>query len=262
MSQYAFAFIPVQHLVPKPRTRSVTMMIDLGLPLLYQQDVLRMAAEHIDLAKVAIGIGRVLKETYLRQKVALYREYDVMPFPGGIFLEYAHVHGLVDAYLQECQRLGFTAVEISDNYIHLSPEEKAALIRRARDAFGFRVLAEVGRKEKRTDVEVLVEDMRTCLDAGASFVLIEAAEFLENPDAAAQIRYICQDIPPEKILFEMPGRWLPGVRYDTIIRTMGLLFRLLGPEVNVANVAPEDVLGLAAQRVGIGTTFQKTQGAS
>ncbi len=255
MNPLAFSFIPVENLVPKPRTRSLTVMIDLGLPVDYQRDLLRMAGAYIDFAKLAIGISRLLEEEYLRQKIRAYREHNVHVFPGGIFLEYAHVHGKVAAYLEACQALGFSALEISENYVRFSPGERRDLVARAR-GHGFRVLAEVGRKEEYTDEEALVRDIHAYLEAGADFVLIEAAEFLDIPHPEHRVRTLKEHVPVEKVIFEMPGRWLPGTRYDTTIRLMALLFRLLGPQVNIANVAPEDVLGLQAQRVRIGTTFR------
>ena len=257
MKALAFSFIPVENLVPKPRTRSLTVMTDLGLPVQYQTDLLYMGGAYIDFAKLAIGIARLLEEEYLRQKIRAYREHDVHVFSGGILLEYAHVQGKVAEYLEECQKLGFSALEISENYVRFSPGERRDLVARARD-HGFRVLAEVGRKEEYTDREALERerDIHAYLKAGADFVLVEAAEFLDIPHPEHLVRTLKEHVPVEKVIFEMPGRWLPGTRYDTTIRLMALLVRLVGPQVNLANVAPEDVLGLQAQRVRIGTTFR------
>ena len=43
---------------------------------------LKVAAEYIDLAKIAVGIGALLPMEFLTQKLAGYREHLITPFPG------------------------------------------------------------------------------------------------------------------------------------------------------------------------------------
>jgi hypothetical protein len=71
------------------------MMSDLGLGLDAQQDLLNMAADYLDLAKLATTLGATLPEDSLRKKIALYSAHDVSTFLGGYLLEYAiHNHGI------------------------------------------------------------------------------------------------------------------------------------------------------------------------
>ena len=50
------------------------------------------------------------------RKINVYKQYNVVPYPGGQFLEYAVLCGKVDAYFAKKRRaVGFPAVEVSDN---------------------------------------------------------------------------------------------------------------------------------------------------
>lgn len=255
MTDLAFSAIPVGALTAKPRRQGLTMMIDLGIPLTLQQDLLRMAGEYIDLAKIAIGTSRLLPEAYLREKLNAYVGAGVDPFPGGMFLEYACARGLADAYLRQSRAVGFPAVEVSDNYIRFSPGQKAALIRRAIDDYGLRVLAEVGRKVGVTDLEALVRGITDALDAGASAVLVEAAELYAGDRQGSLVQALAGAVPLERLIFELPGRWIPGTGFADVPALMLWLVGTVGSEVNVANVLPDDVLLLQNTRVGLGSNL-------
>jgi hypothetical protein len=91
---------------------------------------------------------------------------------------------------------------------------------------------------------------------------VEAAELMAAPDFAAMCRQLEQELPLERIIFELPGYWLPGVRYDSIIVMIGKLFRLFGPQVNLANLLPEVVLAIQDQRLRIGTSIRLKQAST
>ena len=96
------------------------MMIDFGLGLVQQEDILRLASEYIDSAKIAVGVARLLPRELVMQKISLYQQFDVVPYPGGQFLEYAVLCEKVDEYLEETRVVGFHAVEVSDNLLSIS----------------------------------------------------------------------------------------------------------------------------------------------
>ncbi len=99
-----------------------------------------------------------------------------IPFPGGQFLEYAVHHGQAQAYFAAARAVGYRWIEVSDNVIELTPEEKSNLMRTAREAFGLEVLGEVGSKVQGTSSVELIADIQRCLDGGAWKVFVEAAE--------------------------------------------------------------------------------------
>ena len=87
-------------------------------------------------------------------------------------------------------------------------------------------------------------------DAGAAVVLIEAGEIMgERQDAV--LERLRSALPLDKIFFELPGYWLPGVQPDTNFRTMMTLLDGLGASANIASVLPDDVMTLQSLRIEI-----------
>ena len=254
MTSLAFSSIPVNGIVPKPRTGGLSMMQDLGIPLTVQQDFLVMAGDYLDYAKIAVGISRVLTEHYLREKIASYTEHNVTTFPGGLFLEYAYSHGLTDAYFEGCHSVGYPAIEVSDNYLEFAPGAKSELIRRA-SADGLQVIAEVGHKEGDTSVDDMARDINESLEAGASVVLIEAGEILGQRQDRV-ITMLKRDVPLERVLIEVPGHYLPGAQADTPFRTMTTLIKTIGIDVNLANLTPDDIMNVQSHRIEIASNIR------
>ena len=107
----------------------------------------------MDYAKLVVGTARLYPEDHLLQKLEIYREFDVHTFIGGQFLEYVFAtQGFpgVRPYCEEARRLGFEAIEVSDNRVPLTDEERTRLIATAIDC-GLEVHGEVGSKDARTD---------------------------------------------------------------------------------------------------------------
>jgi phosphosulfolactate synthase len=248
----------------KPRETGITMMIDWGIPAGHQVDILETCSTYVDLAKIAVGISGLLPRDVLDRKLRAYVEADVTPFPGGMYLEYAICQEKSDYYLATTKALGYPAVEISDNVIRLDAEEKKSLIWSARAEHGLVVLGETGSKRSSTDRSILIEDGRNCLEAGAWKVFVEAAEFFEADDGSFNrplAQALARELPLESLIFELPGKWIPGIHAHMIHAMMAWLIEELGPEVNIGNVAPEDVVALETLRRGIGVGM-KLDGAA
>lgn len=56
----------------------------------------------------------------------------------------------------------------------------------------------------------------------------------------------------EKVMFELPGPWIAGVSPHDIHHIRRHLIDRYGPEVNLGNVAPSDLISLEAYRRGLG----------
>lgn len=253
----AFPSVPIGARTPKPREHQITMMVDFGLPLGATRDLLQLAADAIDLAKVAVGTSALYDEDLLAGKLRVYRDHDVTPFPGGQFLEYAIWRDAVDAYLGDATRVGYTAIEVSDNLLDLAPQRKREIISLAAHQHGLRVLGEVGSKATSSDSATLIEDAQGCLEAGAWKVLVEAAEFFDGGHFDAQLAHdILEAVPADRLLFELPGSWIPGVAASDIHEMQVWLLEGVGPMVNVGNVAPDDVLSFEALRRNLGVKMR------
>jgi len=257
MSGMAFDFLPAHpgRSLAKPRASGLTMTIDAGIPIGRAADMLELAGPYVDIAKIKTGSARLYEADYLKRKIALYREHGMDVFPGGQFLEYVvyrEGEEAVAPYLDEAASLGFTALEVSDNVVPLTDNERGHLIGRAVSA-GLKVFGEVGSKESATDATTLVRQAQLCFDAGASLVLVEAAEFFEAGRFNAELLLgITGSLDMARVLIELPGTWISDISHHMIDDMAKLLVREVGPDVNLGNVAFDSLLDLEATRMGLG----------
>jgi phosphosulfolactate synthase len=257
MDSEPFAFIgaPSGRSVDKPRTRGLTMMVDQGLPAGFAADLLETAGRYVDLAKFKTGTSRLYTSAVLNRKVRAYAEHGVTPFIGGQFHEYVLATegpGALPHFYAAAREAGFGALEVSDNVVPLTPQQRRDHIRAAVDA-GFVVYGEVGAKDRRSTAAELIDQAGACFEAGASLVLVEAAELVVKgePDRIL-IEAIARGIDMSRAMIELPGPWIPDVRTCDIEALKKFLVNEFGPDVNVANVAPDTVLDFEATRRGLG----------
>lgn len=252
---FAFVELPAERSQEKPRHKGLTMVADFGLPYRYAEDLFDLAGAYIDLMKIAVGTSRLYDPDTLRRKLALYRNRGAQPFLGGQFQEYVFAtYGAqaLPGFLREARRVGFDAVEISDNCVPLSDAERRDQIGLALDC-GLKVFGEVGSKDSKTDTAVLVTQAKTCLAAGCELVLVEAAELMQDGEPnRGLISQLRGALDFSKILIELPGPWISGVTLSAIEDMKKFLVREFGPDVNIANVMPNDVMETEALRVGLG----------
>jgi phosphosulfolactate synthase len=207
--------------------------------------ILEAAAPYIDVWK--FGWGSAYLDTAIGAKLRLLRRHDVTACPGGTLLEVAALQGRAEACLEWAAACGFTQVEVSDGLGLLGEDAKAALIRRA--AATFTVVSEVGMKDPSSVLTpaTWVELARADLDAGASAVLTEGRESgmvgLYAADGSVRgevVDALLDRVGAEHLIFEAPHR-----------HQQAWLIRRIGPDVNLANVAPRDAVGLEALRLGL-----------
>jgi len=239
----------------KPRHSGLTMIVDAGMPLGQQADLMALAADYVDLAKIKTGTARLYDERNLVRKLREYRRHRVQPFLGGQFHEYVFAtqgQKALSRFYDEALRVGFEAIEISDNVVPLTPQQRKNQIRAASRA-GLTVYGEVGSKETASNPRLLVSQAEDCFAAGAALVLVEAAElvFRGKPNRRTlDLLLRCLDL--RKVMIELPGPWIPEVRACDVELLKKLLIEELGPDVNLANVSPGDLIDLETTRVGLG----------
>ena len=253
-----FGFVPIEprRSLSKPRRTGLTMVIDDGLPLPYMRGVLELAAPYIDLMKIKTGTARLYPRDRLIAKLALYEEFDIQPFLGGQFHEYVFAtmgEAALPKFYAEARALGFRTIEISDNTVPLTDTQRSDQIKAA-IASGLNVFGEVGSKETLSNPGLLIEQAEICLEAGSSLVLVEAAELVEDGRVRKDsLEVIRRGLPADKVMIELPGPWIAGVRSCDIEEMKKILFAEFGPDVNIANVGVTTIYDTEAQRVGLGT---------
>lgn len=252
---FDFVTLPAGRSV-KPRRNGRTMMIDDGLPLGYAADLMDLAGAYADLAKIKTGTARLYTREKLKAKLALYGRHDVRSFLGGQFHEYVLAtqgESALPRFYQEALELGFETIEISDNVVPLTERQRVEQIRAA-IAAGLTVFGEVGSKETLNDPSLLVAQARNCFEAGAELVLVEAAELVEDGRLrTATIELLKGELDMTRVMIELPGPWIANVRSCDIESMKKTLIAVLGPDVNLANVAASTLIDTEAARVGLGT---------
>jgi phosphosulfolactate synthase len=226
-----------------PRNGGLTHVIDKGLGPRAWEDVLETSGEYIDIVKLGWGTAYVTPN--LRRKLDVLREKPVVI--GGTFLEAVIAQRKVDEYKRWLGELGLTHVEISDGVIDLPRERKLELI--ADFAADFTVLSEVGSK----DAEIVyapyqwVEWIKEELGAGAWKVITEGREGgtagIYRPTGEMRtglVDEITHEIPVDLLLFEAPTK-----------SSQAWFIKQFGPEVNLGNIPPDEVIPLETLRRGL-----------
>jgi len=258
MEQTPFKFMNIPFRSEKPRDTGITMMIDWGMGVKRQEDYLDITGRYIDIAKIAVGLSGIISERVLKDKIRVYAEHQIGAFIGGQFLEYGIYHQGMEVakrYFEEAKRLGYEYIEISDNNLEIPAEDKFELIRMGSEDFGLKILGEVGSKTEISSPESMVEGIKGCLEAGSWKVFVEGAEFTDKNDGTLLpevIEGVTKGVDVKNIMFELPGRWISNVHGCGIHDMEVFLVDQFGPEANIANVAPDEILELEALRTGVG----------
>lgn len=240
----------------KPRRTGQTMVIDKGLGIHAFEDMVRIGGAYIDVIKLGFGTSGLYPKEILLRKIELAREAGILIMPGGTLLEVAVVKQKVDAYLETVRGYGFTALEVSDGTIEMNRNVRSSLIVEAIDA-GLTVVTEYGKKKLGSTIVIdeLARTVEIDTDLGAAFVTIEAREsgkgvgvFDESGDCKTDELWSIMRcvIDSSALMWEAPLK-----------SQQAELLQALGPNLNIGNVMPEDVLSLEALRRGLRSdTFQ------
>ena len=235
----------------KPREQGLTMILDRCQGLNDTTDLLALNSDYIDYIKLSFGTSVFVDETLLRRKIELVRAHEVDIYPGGTLMEVALFQGVYPQFVHRAKVLGFTALEISDGSISIPRSIRNDCIKQALDA-GLKVITEVGKKDPTLYIPPaeLAEQIASDLALGAEKVIVEAREAgrgigiydeegrLRGDEMAAIINYLGDS--HDEVMWEAP---LPSQQSALILRR--------GPNVNLGNVKPNDVLGLEAMRCGL-----------
>ena len=234
----------------KPRTHGITMVMDKGLSVEEAKNFLSVAHPHVDIIKLGFGTSYVTPN--LKEKLAVYRSYDLPIYFGGTLFEAFLIRNQFDDYISVCKEFGITYMEVSDGSITIPHAEKCGYIEKL-TKHGI-VLSEVGSKDAEHIIPPYkwIELMRAELSAGSSFVIAEAREagnvgIYRGSGEVREglVQEILTQIPAEKIIWEAPQK---GQQLYFI--------ELIGANVNLGNIAPTEVIPLETMRVGLrGDTF-------
>ena len=236
--------------IKKPRNSGITMVMDKGLSINEAQNFMSVSHPHVDIIKLGFGTSFVTPN--LREKIEVYKSYDIPVYFGGTLFEAFLIRNQFNDYISVCKEYDISFMEVSDGSINIPHAEKCGYIEKL--AKHGTVLSEVGSKDAAHIIPPYkwIELMRAELNAGSSYVIAEAREagnvgIYRGTGEVREglVQEILTQIPGEKILWEAPQK------------AQQLYFiELLGCNVNLGNIAPTEVIPLETMRIGLrGDTF-------
>ena len=229
----------------KPRENGLTHVIDKGLNTRDIEGMFDTGGAFVDIVKLGWGTSYVTNN--LEKKIALYRHFETPVVCGGTLFEAVYARGKMDEFKAWLVEHRFRHVEISDGTVEIPREEKLELIRDfARD---LTVLSEVGSKD--SDVVYApyqwVEWIKEELGAGSWKVITEAREggtagiFRKDGDMrTGLIDEIAHEVATDDLIFEAPTK-----------ASQAWFVKHFGPNVNLGNIPPEEVIPLETLRLGL-----------
>ena len=240
--------IPVRNI--KPRTHGITMVMDKGLSIQEAKNFMSVAHPHVDIVK--LGFGTAFVTPNLKEKLEVYRSYDIPIYFGGTLFEAFLIRNQFQDYIDVCKEFGVGYMEVSDGSITIPHAEKCGYIEKL-TKHGI-VLSEVGSKDAAHIIPPYkwIELMRAELNAGSTYVIAEAREsgnvgIYRGSGEVREglVQEILTQIPEERIIWEAPQK------------AQQLYFlELIGCNVNLGNIAPSEMIALEAMRIGLrGDTF-------
>lgn len=235
----------------KPRSFGLTMVMDKGLSVSEAKNFLEVAGPHVDIVKLGFGTSFVTPN--LREKIEVYKNAGMNVYFGGTLFEAFLIRNQFEDYLSVCKDYGISYMEVSDGSITIPHAEKCGYIEKM-TKYGT-VLSEVGSKDAAHIIPPYkwIELMRAELEAGSTYVIAEAREagnvgIYRGSGEVREglVQEILTQIPAEKIIWEAPQK------------AQQLYFlELVGCNVNLGNIAPNEVIPLEAMRIGLrGDTFR------
>ena len=241
-------FLELPHREAKPRSRGLTMVIDNGVPHRAFADAMETNAPYIDVVK--FGWGTALVTPDIERKMERLRDLGIGYYFGGTLFEKFVKQDRFESFMTLCRLCDCTYVEVSDGTIDMTGEEKAGYIKALAEEFT--VFSEVGYKDAGRSSTLtpgqLVDAIRSDLDAGAVKVITEARESgrsgICTPDGRPREdlldAVLASGVDVDALLFEAPNKELQTH-----------FVKLVGPNVNLGNIAPNDVIGLETLRLGL-----------
>ena len=238
-------FLDIPARPPKPRTAGLTHVIDKGLNLREIEGMFDTGGQYVDIVKFGWGTSYVTNN--LEKKIALYRSFGTPVVCGGTLFEAVYGRGKLDEFKAWLVEQRFSHVEISDGTLDIPRERKLELI--AEFAADFTVLSEVGSK----DSEVVfapyewVRWIQEELAAGAWKVITESREGgtagIFRPSGEMRtglVDEIAHSVDVRDLVWEAPTK-----------AAQAWFIKHFGPDVNLGNIPPEEVIPLETLRLGL-----------
>lgn len=235
----------------KPRNAGLTMVMDKGLSVREAEDFVSTNGHYTDLVKLGFGTSYVTPN--LKDKLKVYQSAGIDYYFGGTLFEAFIARNQFEDYIRLIDEFELKYVEVSDGCLEIEHEKKCTYINQLSKYA--KVLSEVGSKDETKILApyIWIQLINKELEAGSWKVIAEARESgnIGIYRASGEVRMgLVNEILHEikdgsKLLWEAPKK-----------QQQAWFIKLIGANVNLGNIAPNDVIPLETLRLGLrGDTF-------
>ncbi|MBA3750484.1 MAG: phosphosulfolactate synthase, partial [Nitrosopumilus sp.] len=229
----------------KPRHKGITYIIDKFQG--FDRENFENIAPFIDIVKIYGAHPLLISEDQLIKRINFYHNNNVLVSTGSTLTEYALKINVFEKFVEESKIAGFDIIEISENNIHLSLEEKKKITRTI-ESHDLRHQWKIGRKDPRRQLTVdeTIKRAKDALEINQGEIILEAnlGHNVGIYDEKGDIKWnflsaITSKISPNNIIFEIPLEIQQAV-----------LIAEFGQRANLGEVKLENVASIESQRRG------------
>jgi phosphosulfolactate synthase len=229
----------------KPRHEGITYIIDKFHG--FDRENFEIISPFIDIVKIYGAYPLLISEEHLIKRIDFYHKNNVLVSTGSTLTEYAIRENMFEKFVEESKIAGFDIIEISENNIHLSLEEKKKIIKILK-SHDLRHQWKIGKKDPRRQLspDETIKRINESLEINQEKIILEAnlGYNVGIYDEKGEIKWnllsaITSKISPNNIIFEAPLEIQQAV-----------LIAEFGQRVNLGEIKLENVVSIESQRRG------------
>ncbi len=229
----------------KPRREGITYIIDKFQG--FDKENFFIISSFIDMVKIYGAFPLLIKEADLINRINFYHENNVLVSTGSTLTEYAIRENVFSEYIKNAKNIGFDIIEISENSIALSLEEKKK-ISKIIESNNLVSHWKIGRKDPRRQLtmEETIKKMNEAIEITQEKIILESnlGYNVGIYDEKGNIKWnllsaLTSKISPNNIIFEAP-----------LETQQAVLIAEFGQRVNIGEVKLDNVLSIESQRRG------------
>ncbi|MGN6615212.1 MAG: phosphosulfolactate synthase, partial [Candidatus Nitrosocosmicus sp.] len=213
----------------------------------FDKENFELIADFIDMVKIYGAYPLLISEDNLTKRIDFYHKNNVLVSTGSTLTEYALRENIFEKFVEESKTAGFDIIEISENNVDISLEEKKKLVK-VLDSHDLKLLWKIGKKDPRRQLSLdeTIKKINEALEFNQEKIILEAnlGYNVGIYDEKGDIKWnllsaITSKISPNNIIFEAP-----------LDIQQAVLIAEFGQRVNIGEVKLENVVSIESQRRG------------
>jgi phosphosulfolactate synthase len=229
----------------KPRKEGLSCTIDKLQGI--DKENFAIVAPYIDVVKIYGAFPMLVSEESLKKKIKFYHDFGVSVSTGSTITEFAIIENSLERFVKEAAKIGFDIIEVGENSIDLSIEQKRKICDTIKSA-NLEFQWKIGKKDPRHQlgIDKTLHNIEEAVKLGSKKIVLEANEGMNVGiyDEKGMVKWsfvgaITTEYPPSTFIFEAPFE-----------SQQSALIAEFGQRVNLAEVHPDAIASVESQRRG------------